>query len=388
MFIKILKKIHIIFINTLAIQLACLHQLNAINLTGNALSASNCFTTIPALSGSDMATINSALLALKIECIQIAFEQMGPAQFSAATNVSLLDAASIRSTYSKHLQNFSSNKNPPRKKPICIGNDSFVEWQKQGSAFGYNDTTFGTTIGADYCMHNGILGSAFSYTHDTVDARDSGSSATINGYYGGLYSRWIYDKLYMNIALIGAFSCYKTIRQLNFGTINRDAFAHHNGNGWLIHGGFEYQLENSRFEWNPYINVDFIIQRERGYTESGADSLNLHVQPKNTHLLQTEVGLSFNKNYRVLNGILIPTLSVAYINQSSFSNKNYYASFANSYCMFKVEGENYEQNLFASSLVLSYQGSNDIINVSIFFDSQLGSNYWSQDIGFDLTFRF
>ncbi len=92
--------------------------LDAIGLTGNARNAADCFVTLPA--NADVNTVSSALLTLSFDDIQCAFEQMGPAQFSGPTEVQLIDDILVRSTYTKHLQKNSFNKNRDCSKPISL----------------------------------------------------------------------------------------------------------------------------------------------------------------------------------------------------------------------------------------------------------------------------
>jgi uncharacterized protein with beta-barrel porin domain len=372
--------------NPLTVQLTYL-PLDAIGFTsvaGNARNAANCFATLPSTPGSDALTVNNALLALNFNDIQAAFEQMGPAQFSGPTQVQLLDAILVRTTYTKHMQQLCYDSN----RHCSLWTDGVAQWQHQGNQFGYKDTTLGVTIGIDYCVCNWILGSAFSYTHDNFHWKCAGGKADINSGYGGLYVQWNHNGFYLNAALIGAFNKYRTTRNLSFGTINRHAYSHHNGNEWLTHVGFEYRICQSSFQWTPYLNLDYVFQHERSYTESGADSLDLHVSPKNAMLFQGEVGVSLSTNYKTCNGVIIPMLSLGYINQTPCANKNYHATFANSSCCFTGKGGNYERNLFVPRLAFTYEGFCDRVNVSIYYDGQVGSNYWAQDVAFDLTFRF
>ena len=81
----------------------------------------------------------------------------------------------------------------------------------------------------------------------------------------------------------------------------------------------------------------------------------------------------------------MPILTLAYINQTPCASKNYCANFVNSCCEFTGKGGNYERNLFVPRLGLIYQGFCD---VSIYYDGQVGSKYWAQDVVFDLTFHF
>lgn len=375
--------------NPLTVQLVFV-PLEAINLTGNAFNAAACFATLPATPGSDVLIVNNALLALTFDELQTAFAEMSPAQFSAFTEIQLLDPILVRSTYTKHLQSFCGVK--PTCGRITYWLDGFGQWQNQkgsNSRFGYNDTTFGATLGADYCTRNFVLGFAASTTTDNCHLNTPSSSANINSYYGGIYGLWDNGHgFYMDAIFLGAQNKYKTARQLSFGTIDRQAHAKHNGNEWLGHVGLGYQLNRQGFHWTPYFNLDYVQQHEHSYTETGADSLDLFVKPKHSSLLQEEVGVSFCTVYPIKNGKFVPVFAFAYINQLPLSNSNYHASFEDSSCVFIGNGGNYTRNLFAPRLALTYRSFNDRVNASIYYEGKIGSKYNAQDVGLDLVYRF
>ncbi len=363
--------------------------LGAIGLKNN--NVANCFVTLPAIPGSDVATVNNALLALSSDGIRTAFEQMSPAQFSAFTEIPLLDAILVRSTYTKHLREFCSKKDQRGGRSMSLWTDGFAQWQNQKksrSQFGYHDTTLGATIGVDYCIRNLVLGLAFSSTYDHCHLKNFPGKANINGYYGGFYGYWNYDGFYMNAAFLGAHNKYKTTRQLSFGNVDRRPYSKHNGNEWLVNFGFGYQVCPSHFQWTPYINLDYVEQHEHSYTETGGHSLDLHVKSKNVSLFQGEVGILLSARYTAWKGAFVPMLTLAYINQTPFCSKNYYANFVHSTCVFNGEGGDYERNLFAPRLALTYKGSCDWVSASIYYDAEIGSGYWAQDLGFNLAFRF
>jgi len=370
----------------LIVQLTYL-PLDSLSLTANAFNAANCFATLSAIPGTDVAAVSNALFALSFDGIQTAFEQMGPAQFSALSEVQLLDAILVRSTYTKHLQEV-----------LCSGQSSSLwidgigQWQNQqssGHQFGYKNTTLGASIGADYCIRNNLaIGLAFSTTYDHCHLKNSSSKVNINSYYGGIYGHWNSDGLYLNGAILGGQNRSRNTRQIEFGSISRQAHSKHNGNEWLAHLGFGYQMCQPCFQWTPYINLDYVHLHEQSYTETGANSLDLHVKGKNGSLFQSDVGVLLSTAYQACNGLFVPTLTLAYINQTSLSSKDYQASFVNSTCVFNGTGGHYDRNLFAPSLFLTYQGCCDSMSVSLYYDSQIGSRYWAQDVGFNLTFHF
>lgn len=359
--------------NPFTVQLTYL-PLEAIGLTGNALKVAKCFATLSPIPGSDVATVNNALHALSFDSIQSAFEQMDPAQFSGLTNVQLLDAILVRSTYTHHLADI------PCDQSTSFWIDGIGQWQKQQHHFGYRDTTVGGTIGVDHSIENFVLGMAFSYTYDMFH---SANQAHMSSYYGGLYGAWNPNRFYMNMSFLGAYNKFHSKRTLDFGTIDRKARANFSGNEWLAHLGFGYQMSPY---CTPYIDLDYVQGHRNSYTEEGADSLDLHMHKKNAALFQGEVGVLLSTTYSTCSGLFIPSLTLAYVNQTPCYSKNFRANFVNSTCVFTTHGKNYERNLFAPRLDFTYRTTRNTF--SIYYDGEIGSGYWAQDIGFDLTFRF
>lgn len=360
-----------------------------IGVKGNALNAANCYAT--AALGSDTAFVNTVLFGLSFDEIQKAFEQMGPAQFSDIAQVQLLDALLIRSTYTKHLQELRLNEDWCCGRTVSLWGDAIGEWQDQDKSdnlYGYHDTTVGATIGADYRIHRLVLGAAFSYTYDMFHWQQSGGKANVSSFYGGLYGRWNDERFYVNAALLGAGNNYRTVRHLDFGTINRHAHSHHTGNEWLGNLGVGYQVCSTNFQWTPYVNLDYVGLHENSYTERGAKSLDLHVKDKNGSLFQGDAGLLISTKYCGCKGVFAPTLKLAYINQTPCSSKNYNANFVNSSCEFSGRGRDYERNLFAPGLALTYQRVCGKVDALLYYDAQIGSEYWAQNVGLMVALRF
>jgi uncharacterized protein with beta-barrel porin domain len=374
--------------NPLTVELTYL-PLDSISLTGNALSAASCYLIAP--FGSDKATVHAELLALSFGDIQKAFNQMGPAQFSDITQVQLLDALLVRSTYTKHLEQLCLKKNQCCGQTISLWTDVIGQWQHQEKShdlFGYNDTTVGGTIGADYRTHNLVLGAAISYSYDFLHWKESAGKASASTIYGGIYGRWNHDGFYINAAVLGAKNIFHTTRRLHFAEVKRQAHSDHSGTEWLTNFGVGYQGGSRRYKWTPYINLDYVVLHEDRFTEKGAKSLDLHVSAKNGTLFQGEGGVLLSGKYAAWRGFIVPTIKLAYINQTPFSSKYYHARFVHSSCGFSGKGRNFERNLFAPGLALAYERPCEMVDAAIYYDAEIGSRYWQQDVGFTLAFRF
>lgn len=350
--------------------------LSVVPLKGNALQAARCFGTLPVVG--DVAVADAALLPLSFGELQVAFNQMGPAQFLDLLQVQMLDAFLVRSSYTRHLQESTCCG-------ISLWSDVIGQWQNQSRTrelFGYDDSTVGVTIGSDCCYRNFVLGAAFSYTYDDLTWNQSAGRANINSYYGGLYGLWQADSFYINASFLATIHQGRTLRHLHFGTLDRQAVAKPNGTEVLGNLGFGYKVCGCNFQWTPYVNFDYVNLQESRFGENGAGSLDLLVRAKNTELMQGEFGFILSTCY----GPLKPTLQLAYIGQTTFATPDYTASFVNSSCIFLGTGRSFERNLFAPRLSLAYES--DLIEASVYYEAEVGRKYWAQDVGLTLTVCF
>jgi hypothetical protein len=92
--------------------------------------------------------------------------------------------------------------------------------------------------------------------------------------------------------------------------------------------------------------------------------------------------------YAAWRGFISPTIKLAYINQTPFSSKYYHARFVHSSCGFSGKGRDFERNLFAPGLALAYERPCEMVDAAIYYDAEIGSRYWQQDVGVTVSFRF
>lgn len=360
----------------------------------NAFAAASCYLSTPYVIGSDVATISSSLLSLDFAGIDAAFNQMQPSQFSALTWTQINNALLIRSSYSRHLEDVLYNHCCP---PLFdVWTDGVGQWQHQDTKryqFGYNDSTGGITLGADVCCDHFRLGLAGTYTHSQLKWKNSGGHAHVNSYYGGLYGSWTDECGYINASILGAYSRYNTSRHLHFADINRYARASHNG--WEMLAGLE-----SGIIWHnlcacdliPFARVDYVYLSQQGYSEDGAESLNLDVRKRQDQLCQSELGMVFTSRYACEclyeSWTLVPRLKVSYINQTPLTRHSYHANFMDSSCEFDVRGWNFTRNLGAISLEVTCLSACDILGITVSYDGQYGKHYWNQAGNILLDFKF
>lgn len=313
------------------------------------------------------------------------FNQMQPAQFSAATWTQLENALLIQSSYSRHIENMS-NKNCCAQWDFWA--DGLGQWQHQNTKdqhqFGFNDITGGLTLGADTYCNNFLVGAAFSYTYSKLRWKQSAGHCQINSYYGGLYGSWDNGCFYVDTALLGAFSNYHTSRHLHFRTREHHAHARHHG--WEALAGIETGITLQDLfcsvDLVPFVGVDYVYLAQQGYVEENADRFSLHIKKRNDQLLQSELGIQFLRRipceFYAQNWIIAPNLTLSYINQTSLTGRSYHTHFVDRDHEFHVKGWSFDRNLGAIAFGLNFLDFAETMNFTLYYEGQFGKNYWNQ----------
>lgn len=367
----------------------------AAGLSHNAEAAASCYLANGVTPGSEAAAISAALLTLDVDGINSSFNQMQPSQYSGLAWSQIENALLIRSSYSQRLErtNLSCHCN----EGSYVWGEALGAWQKQNSddqQFGYTDWTGGTTIGLDALYNDNLrIGAAASYTYSRLNWSRSAGHANINSYYGGLYSQWSNACSYINAALLGGYSHYKTDRHLHFVGINRHAKSSHNSWEALagLEGGLNFGIKET-MEIIPFIRVDYIYLSRQGFIEDGANSLNLNVNRHRDQVILSELGVIWTGCYVFENswipGTLAPRVGLSYINDAQLTGRRLKANFVDTDCHFSVRGLSFNRNLGAASLELTYLNCDDTLGVTLHYDGQFGKNYYTQTANIAVDIRF
>lgn len=174
---------------------------------------------------------------------------------------------------------------------------------------GYQGLTYGLTGGALIPV-SGNFGMAvqLGYAHSALDYLNSSSTADIDHFVAGVFGMYAEDGYY-GVANVQAGLAYNTMRRrVDFGTSSVTATGHPLtytlGTG--IDAGRDYELRQGVWA-GPVAGLQAARMTTGGFTENGADALNLTVGQDTAYSLKSSLGLRLHSTHEADRGASVST---------------------------------------------------------------------------------
>lgn len=141
-------------------------------------------------------------------------------------------------------------------------------------------TTAGSTLTLG--LYTGYQGTYASYVN--------GSNTTINSALFGGYASYSNGGFYSDLVVGGSYNAYRVARSIDFSTIDRTARSTPDGGTFTTYLDAGYDFHAGAFTFGPLISGQYTYAGTAGFTENGADSLDLSVNQQNANSLRTNIG--------------------------------------------------------------------------------------------------
>lgn len=172
----------------------------------------------------------------------------------------------------------------------------------------YNNNAGGFLVGADYRLSENFAAGLFAGYEYSYAKYDGGSSTRGNSALFGLYGTYTHEDGYYADAIVsGGYTGFQTRRSIQFGTIDRTASADPNSGQFSAALNLGKDFEIGKFTLGPIVGAQYTYAGIGGFTETGADSLDLALGQQNANSLRTNLGARLAYNWEVGSNItLIP----------------------------------------------------------------------------------
>jgi fibronectin-binding autotransporter adhesin len=201
-----------------------------------------------------------------------------------------------------------------------------------GGALGADYTTGGGAIGTELIhTRDSLLGLAVGGGQSNVSLNTNPETGTISFVQLGAYGATaIGDGLVVDGAAIYSHDFYDVTRGIFLPGTNRVATSSHGGNDGVLDIGLSHPYIAGGWEVTPRAGFSYYHIGQSSFSESGANSLDLNVNPNDLNALFSRIGIAFAQPFTWGEAHLVPEFRAAWLHNFLDLNDTYNAAFSGS----------------------------------------------------------
>ena len=254
---------------------------------------------------------------------------------------------------------------------------------------GYDFKNGGLTLGTDYRFSERFVGGVlFGMNAAKSWINDAGSTVKLDGYTLGIYGTYFREAFYIDGQAGYGWNSFDNSRRIVFPGIDRTATAKPSGGQATAYGGTGYDYHFGSWTIGPALTFQYLSMVMNGYTEAGADSLNLQVDRQTTESYQGSAGVKGAWNWTQDKLRIVPRLWAFYRHEFGNVNPTTMAALAQGSSAFTIENIAPERNFFNVGTGINVQWTDQIL-AYLNYEAQLGqSSYNAQSVTLGLRCQF
>lgn len=203
---------------------------------------------------------------------------------------------------------------------------------------------------------NFLVGFGGGYARTRIHEEQDAGKAFINYYFGTFYSTLTLDQFYAEFVFWGVYHRVNNTRHISYPGIfiipGVDSDAISNYNGWQIdpHLGIGCNFDTSWGGVEPYGMVDWAINWENKFLETGAGELGVFQKRQISSMVRAEAGLKFYETAERSWGLFLVRQKIGYVYKRPFGTGKITASLVGFAGFFTVESLQNVQNLISPGI--------------------------------------
>ena len=208
-----------------------------------------------------------------------------------------------------------------------------AEKEKTELENGYDSSTMGITLGADYFVNNNLLlGSTFGYTSNELEYVNSDGELEADVSTISAFTAYFIDDFSLYAQASYAWLDYSSQRNISYGSgdISTEALITSTTGGYQT--GFnsraDWQWQKGAFTVMPYARLDFLSTEVEAYEETGTSGLEMAIGEQTSSQLTAALGLQTSYVINTSWGVLVPNLEFSYLSEANSERDPITARFA------------------------------------------------------------
>lgn len=326
---------------------------------------------------SDFITVLSSLKELDTSVLSAALDQLHPAPLGAFALVNMNTNERITSllTGGRCCQEGSIA-------PFAY----FYDQKRVGEQCGFRAQAVGLVASLHFCVQKCyLLGLGSAYSSSAVQWREGRGSGRMDKVSLGLYTQYSSPSASLEGSVIGGCDVFKVTRSLSFTTIDRSAVHERGGYDVTAHVGGSKNLALGRFDISPFFKVMYSYLYQKGFTERGAQSLDLTVRGSHSQMLRSECGLKGSSSWRMgREGDFTATMHLSGVHSCFLVKRHYSAHFFQQEPSYQVRTWSHPLYLIVPGLDLDFywgSGLHFSVQASVELNSQMLTQKYAGRLG-------
>ena len=341
---------------------------------------------LPSASG-DLSNVLGEFQNLSGTQFNTAFSGLSPDSYNNSTSTSLNETQQYVKTIQQRMHslraslNFAAADTRPKYGAWLQGFGQRGDQDSDDGYTGYDFDLYGGTLGADrFLTDQVLLGVSLGVSRADIDFDNNMGDSGIDAFIGSLYGSWFTKNYYLDASLSYGYQEYNNNRNITIGAIHRNANSDHDGSifSGYLEGGYNFSF--GRWMLGPYATMNYLYLDEDGFTESGAGSLDLSVDDRQTDALFSQLGAVVAGRLSYENFEVMPELRLAWQHDFDIDDQVVTSSFAGAPGVkFSIDGQNIERNSLVAEVGATLFHKNGL-SVPIKYSAEFRDDYTAHGV--------
>jgi outer membrane autotransporter protein len=234
------------------------------------------------------------------------------------------------------------------------------------------------------------LGAAFGYGRADGDEKNDAATTSLETYRLVFYGGFEDGPVMAGGAIDFALDRFGAERPIALGSFTPIAASSHEGQEMSASAMAGYRLSGPSNGVMPFISADYVYFHQQGFTETGANALNLSIMPNHFQSLQPEVGVRIGHVFALEDdSFIVPVLIIGFryeVLDTTANNSALLASAASAGA-FTTQGVALDRSMahLGAKVVVHTKGALDLYAA---YDARLSGNQQTHTAGLGLRYQF
>lgn len=366
---------------------------------------------VNAPANSDLLTVQDAIAVLPSAAgINNALAQLAPGTTNleaprvAGQTTRLLDDLWMARVHETQDSCEPKNKAAPTNSLQCRDAEKQSNWWAKGfgnvgrqddvdNMSGYKAKAFGLVLAYEIPLNKETrIGLGGAYANTKIDDNNSNGETNIDSYQLTGYISHAPGPWFIKGAVTAGIDRYDSSRSIVFPGVNRTASADYKGHQYsaVVSAGHHFFFNQTTI--TPLAALQASRIHVGGYSETGANDINLRVNSQDYDVVQSSLGVKAEHHIQAGNGNFYPEVHFKWLHDFTSTTMEQTAAFSGGGAQFKVRGIDQDRDLFNVGAGISFLTCNCVDNawtVKGVYDYKWNqSNYSSHQVSVVASFKF